>query len=498
MSRARIPSLIPNGVIRGFQESGGGQRTESNYRKSPRASALIHQVDRQSRPDTRRGRRHRPYTLLLYDELFLGIEDELDDWPRDSEIDNSGSSIFLHWHAWRTADFTLSEGFPEIRSWKIDTRPSFIHVDWSDSGPVSTPIGANVIDDLIRTQREPASERYIQPTRWRDTSTSAGNHITLRSVAVPGRMSPAPQGWHERQHFLSGLTMTEGYRIHVGPATSRSSYLDFLAIPISSRIPKNDSSTREHYRFLIRSHTRDVHRQSTRPSITRRDTALRQMKSIVRYEKSHRVTKTFHEYPERLQKNLSRAEAVFVDAMLGRLWEEVGSPNAHLWDDVFFADFFAGQGETGRAVRNADFVGVVSKFKWRCLSWVSTSTRETMSQSRKSVDSFVRSPCGILSKAPSTTSRTSIDPWRTDSFRQSFSMTTGAHRRRWYCPSDWSIVRLCGLWNTLRSVCCGRLLKNRALKHLSHVFMIHLHLCQFGSLSRQASTIILGHVDPHH
>ena len=39
--------------------------------------------------------------------------------------------------------------------------------------------------------------------------------------------------------------------------------------------------------------------------------------------KSARLTKTFHEYPERLQSYLTRAEAAFVDATLGQLWEEV-------------------------------------------------------------------------------------------------------------------------------------------------------------------------------
>ena len=33
---------------------------------------------------------------------------------------------------------------------------------------------------------------------------------------------------------------------------------------------------------------------------------------------------------------------------------------------------------------------------------------------------------------------------------------------------------------------------------LPHVFVGHLHHCQFGSLCRRASRVILGHVDPHH
>ena len=38
----------------------------------------------------------------------------------------------------------------------------------------------------------------------------------------------------------------------------------------------------------------------------------------------------------------------------------------------------------------------------------------------------------------------------------------------------------------------------RALMHLPQVFVVHLHQCQCGSLSRRASIIILGHIDPHH
>ena len=47
-----------------------------NSRELPRGCALIRQVGRLPRPGTRRGRRHRPHTLLLYDQLFLGRENE--------------------------------------------------------------------------------------------------------------------------------------------------------------------------------------------------------------------------------------------------------------------------------------------------------------------------------------------------------------------------------------------------------------------------------------
>ena len=60
-------------------------------------------------------------------------------------------------------------------------------------------------------------------------------------------------------------------------------------------------------------------------------------------------------------------------------------------------------------------------------------------------------------------------------------MTTGV--RRWRCnwPSDHTIVRSRGRRRTPRPACCG--------------FVVQ---CQFRSLSRRASRIILGHVDPHH
>ena len=50
------------------------------------------------------------------------------------------------------------------------------------------------------------------------------------------------------------------------------------------------------------------------------------LKTMVLFEKSVRLTKTFHQTPERLQSYLTRAEAVFVEAMLGSLWEQVVLP----------------------------------------------------------------------------------------------------------------------------------------------------------------------------
>ena len=102
---------------------------------------------------------------------------------------------------------------------------------------------------------------------------------------------------------------------------------------------------------------RAVHRQSTRPSVTRSSTAQRQVDTPeihgpMREERS--FDQTFHEQPERLQSYLTRSEAVLVNAMLGRLWEEVRH--------TFFADFVAGQGGMGRAVQSA-FVGAASKCK---------------------------------------------------------------------------------------------------------------------------------------
>ena len=62
---------------------------------------------------------------------------------------------------------------------------------WSYTESVPTRVGANVTDDHCK---------YLQPTRWKHTSTSARNHDTLQSLAVP--RSPALQSWHKRQQLL--------------------------------------------------------------------------------------------------------------------------------------------------------------------------------------------------------------------------------------------------------------------------------------------------------
>ena len=138
-----------------------------------------------------------------------GREKDVGGGPFDSGIDVSGASLFSQWHAWHPAGSTLPEGVLDSSSWKMKTSTPFMHVGWSDSGPVSTWVGANVSDDHSRAQRVPAPERNFQPAGWRHTITSAGNHDTLQSVAVPRRMSPAPHGWHERHQFASGVTVAE-------------------------------------------------------------------------------------------------------------------------------------------------------------------------------------------------------------------------------------------------------------------------------------------------
>ena len=65
----------------------------------------------QPRPGTRRGRRRRPRTLLLHDQLFLGRESELGGRPLGGRVDVSGPSIFSHWDAWHPARSTLPERF---------------------------------------------------------------------------------------------------------------------------------------------------------------------------------------------------------------------------------------------------------------------------------------------------------------------------------------------------------------------------------------------------
>ena len=92
--------------------AGGARRAGSNCREPPRGCTLIHQMGRQPRPGTRRGRRHRPRTLLLHDELASGMEHELGGAPFDSWIDVSGSSIFSHGHAWHPTESTLRKAAP--------------------------------------------------------------------------------------------------------------------------------------------------------------------------------------------------------------------------------------------------------------------------------------------------------------------------------------------------------------------------------------------------
>ena len=111
---------------------------------------------------------------------------------------------------------------------------------------------------------------------------------------------------------------------------------------------------------------------------------------------------------------------------------------------------------------------------------------------------FLRPPCGTWSRASGTTPQTSADPWRTGSIsagvlrdnkcaQAALQLAKRLHNRESPWAPEHPETSL--LWETS---------EYRASMHLLHVFVGHLQQYQFGSLSRRASIIILGHVDPHH
>ena len=93
------------------------------------------------------------------------------------------------------------------------------------------------------------------------------------------------------------------------------------------RVPEDDSSPRSHVGAspnrqsgVSIDRARDLRSQEA----AQRQGGGKLLESMhCRYEKERSLTKPFHEYPERLQSYLTRAEAAFVDATLGQLWEEV-------------------------------------------------------------------------------------------------------------------------------------------------------------------------------
>ena len=107
---------------------------------------------------------------------------------------------------------------------------------------------------VLRSRGSLHTQSSLPFSRVGDTSTSAGNHDTLQSSAFPGRTLTALPSWHKRQQSARRLPVVEVHRAHCGysPATTRSSMSD-------SR-------------------------------------------------KSARLTKTFHENPERLQSSLTLAK----------------------------------------------------------------------------------------------------------------------------------------------------------------------------------------------
>ena len=129
--------------------SGRAQRPGTNGRLIPRRGDNICQMGGRPIPRTRRGRRRRPCTLLLYDRLFLRRKDELGSGAVDLGIDVSGPAIFSHGHAWHPSSSTLSSRIPPGGSWKV---------------AASTPLCAwdGVILDLRQRSFAPMSSRPQQ------------------------------------------------------------------------------------------------------------------------------------------------------------------------------------------------------------------------------------------------------------------------------------------------------------------------------------------------
>ena len=159
------------------------------------------------------------------------------------------------------------------------------------------------------------------------------------------------------------------------------------------------------------------------------------------------MTKTFHEHPERLQSDLTRAEAVFVDAMLGRFWDGGGAP--------------VRPPELGRAARDAGFAvrlwePQANASEDFCHEPVLRLVKQCISQGKVWAAFF----CDLhLAPGPKLQAQR-LERQRTLArlvpFRQPFCTTTGALKWRCNWLNDCTIVKS-RLWNTLRPVCFGRL-----------------------------------------
>ena len=138
---------------------------------------------------------------------------------------------------------------------------------------------------------------------------------------------PALQSWHERQPFASGLTVA--FVGNSGPVTHRSPHLDSDVASILSIIPKDDNSARDHAGTLP-DQTLGCVRDLRSQEAAQRRGRWKLSKSIVRYKKSARLTKNFPRILRAPPTLFYTGRTVFLDAMLGRLWEEVLPPCAHL------------------------------------------------------------------------------------------------------------------------------------------------------------------------
>ena len=138
----------------------------------------------------------------------------------------------------------------------------------------------------------------------------ARGHGALQLSVVSQRTSPALQGWHKRQQFASGLVVAERNRAYVGHtgqrASRRSPPLEFHLAASLSRIPQNNSSPWNSL-GAIPNHHLAVSIDRARDLRSQRRGRWKLLKSMVRHEKSARLTQFFHDSSERLQSFVARA-----------------------------------------------------------------------------------------------------------------------------------------------------------------------------------------------
>ena len=169
-----------------------------------------------------------------------------------------------------------------------------MHMGWSDTGSVPTRVGANVTDDHSRARWVPAPERNVQLARWRHTSTGAGNHDTLQHFAVRGRTPPVLESWHKSpcwQFWPGDQSVTAS-----GLSRGSNSFETSQRRQLVSGITLVPCQIKQSAVSIDRA--RDLQSQEQDSAEGRWEL----VKSMVRYERSARLTKTFHESPERLPK----------------------------------------------------------------------------------------------------------------------------------------------------------------------------------------------------